>query len=299
MFAWPKPWSRLSCSDCTVISSIASIRGETTACEFPENFIRLELLMTPSMLFPCAIDGSPSQVPVYPGTNCESAVKSRFCSGRSSICLKSTVVPIALVVVSTNGAVPPLTSTVSFVVPTTSLAEMSVVWAACTITSVNTCVWKPAFDTVSLYFPRERFTKVWVPCSWVSALRTSFVVRSRSSSCAPCTTLPLGSSTVNVTVPSEPCCAHVAGALNVNKTSAIAKLRRLHEYLQDISPPSEGTMFSPRPLPGSLPAPAPKVRRPSSETRGAGKHARQMQPAKSLRKRLLSSRILYTLCYLF
>jgi len=58
-------------------------------------------------------------------------------------------------------------------------------------------------------------------------------------------------------------------------------------------------MFSPHPLPGSLPAPAPKLRRPSSETSGAGKHALQMQPAKSLRKRLLSSRILYTLCYLF
>jgi hypothetical protein len=58
-------------------------------------------------------------------------------------------------------------------------------------------------------------------------------------------------------------------------------------------------MFSPRPPPGSLTAPAPKPRRPSSETRGAGKHALQMQPAKSSRKRLPSSRILYTLCYLF
>jgi hypothetical protein len=57
-------------------------------------------------------------------------------------------------------------------------------------------------------------------------------------------------------------------------------------------------MFSPRPLPGSLTAPAPKPRRQPPETRVARKHALQMQPAKSSGKRLPSRGfcILYAIC---
>src|SRR5580692_1911011 len=95
--------------------------------------------------------------------------------------------------------------------PTLSVAEMSVVCAACTMTSVNTSAWKPVFFTVSRYFPRERFTKVCVPFSCVSAFRKSFVATSRSSSWAPCTTLPLGSTMLTVTVPSEPFCGQLPG----------------------------------------------------------------------------------------
>src|ERR1035438_5850953 len=179
------------------------------------------------------MDGRPSQVPLYPGTNWERAVKSRFWRGKSSICFRSTVVPIALVVVSTNGAAPPLTSTVWLMEPTWSVAEMSVVWAACTTTSVNTCVWKPLFETVSLYFPRERLTKVCVPFSCVSPLLPSFVVRSRSSSCAPWTTLPVESRTVTVTVPSEPCWAQINGTTQSRCSSCFERsllLDRLFRY---------------------------------------------------------------------
>src|SRR5580700_1320545 len=84
---------------------------------------------------------------------------------------------------------------------------MSVVWAACTTTSSYTWLSKPGFVTFRLYFPSDKLTNAYVPPPCVSALRKSLVVRSRSSSCAPCTTSPLGSMTVTVTVPSEPCCA--------------------------------------------------------------------------------------------
>src|SRR5216683_6605296 len=169
---------------------------------------------------------------------------SRPWIGRSSICFMSTVEPIALLVSSTRGAAPPFTSTISLIVPTFSVALMSVVCAASETTSSYTCVWKPALVTVNLYFPSGRLTKVCVPWPWVSPLRTSFVAKSRSSSCAACTTLPLGSRTVTVTVPSEPCCAQPNGMVSVNRRAAAKAPSKPDEILRDICPPTAQTGFT-------------------------------------------------------
>src|SRR5260370_4930467 len=169
---------------------------------------------------------------------------SRPWIGRSSICFMSTVEPIALLVSSTRGAAPPFTSTISLIVPTFSVALMSVVCAASETTSSYTCVWKPVLVTVNLYFPSGRLTKVCVPWPWVSPLRTSFVAKSRSSSCAACTTLPLGSRTVTFTLPSEPCCAQPNGMVNANRRVVAKAPSKPDEILRDICPPPAQTGFT-------------------------------------------------------
>src|SRR5438552_17716966 len=69
---------------------------------------------------------------------------------------------------------------------------------------------------------------------------TMFVARSRNSSCAPGTTLPLGSRTVTVTAPSDPCCANALGRAR-NKARRVAANGRNTETadLRDIvNPPA-------------------------------------------------------------
>src|SRR5215469_1051272 len=131
--------------------------------------------------------------------------------GRSSICFRSITLPIADEVVSIRGAAAAVTSTVSAKAPTVRVAVTSVVFVACTMTVSKTCDLKPSLETLRRYVPSERLTNVYVPAAWVSAVLAVLVAKSRNSRCAPGTTLPLGSNTVTVTVPSEPCWAQAQG----------------------------------------------------------------------------------------
>ncbi len=69
---------------------------------------------------------------------------------------------------------------------------------------------KPSRDTVSLCGPKLRFTKVWVPAAWVTAVRASFVARSVRVKDAPGIAPPLVSTTETLTEPSV-CCAQAVG----------------------------------------------------------------------------------------
>ncbi len=112
----------------------------------------------PSTVLPCAADGNPFHVPLKPAANCANCAMFRPARGRSSICLMSTVVLMALVVPSTSG-VTPETWTTSSSAPTFNVALTSVVRADCTSTS-KVCVENPWRDTASLYWPKLRFTNV-------------------------------------------------------------------------------------------------------------------------------------------
>src|SRR5437879_5842478 len=67
-----------------------------------------------------------------------------------------------------------------------------------------------------------------------------FVARSRSSSCAPGTTLPLGSRTVTVTVPSDPCCANALGRARntVRRIAANGRNAEIMDLRDIVNPPA-------------------------------------------------------------
>ena len=118
------------------ISWMLSSRGEITGSELPKNFIRLGLPIMPSTLLPWAIDGNPFHVPVYPGVRVDSCARSRPERGRFSMSFVLMTVPMLFEVVSITGAAAP-TSTTSVTDPTLSVAEILVVFAVSTVTSIS------------------------------------------------------------------------------------------------------------------------------------------------------------------
>src|SRR5215469_15086257 len=148
----------------------------------------------------------------------------------------SITLPISFEVVSMRGAAAAVTSTVSAKAPMLRVAEISVVFVACTITVSKTCALNPSFDTLNLYVPSGRLTNAYVPVAWVSAVIALLVPKLRSSKCAPGTILPLGSRTVTVTVPSV-CCAHAQGRA-INRTAKRHEAKRIRiEDTRDIRLP--------------------------------------------------------------
>src|SRR4051794_20244335 len=135
-------------------------------------------------------------------------------------------VPIAFELVSMSGSAAAVTSTVSVNAPTVNVALTSVVFVACTSTASNTCDLKPCFETASLYVPNGKLTNVWVPEDDVSPLRITLVPMSRSSTCAPGTTLPLGSRTVTDTVPSDPCCEKASGTERIRDRTVATTVKQ-------------------------------------------------------------------------
>src|SRR5215469_17066345 len=160
----------------------------------------------------------------------------------------SITLPISFEVVSMRGAAAAVTSTVSAKAPMLRVAEISVVFVACTITVSKTCALNPSFDTLNLYVPSGRLTNAYVPVAWVSAVIALLVPKLRSSKCAPGTILPLGSRTVTVTVPSV-CCAQAQGrAINRTAERHEARLIRIEDTRDIRLPPANEVQHTKQPV---------------------------------------------------
>src|SRR6185437_4469297 len=166
-------------------------------------------------------------------------------------CFMSITVPIAEEVVSMSGEAVAVTSTVSACVPTPMVAVIPVVFVACTETASNTCDLKPCFEILKRYVPTGRLTKVWVPPSWVWDVCVEPVATSTNWRSAPCTTLPLASTTTMLTLPSELCCAMLAGKVISQLTRPMAAIRKEEADLRDIRPPPRTCLWPPDPAESS------------------------------------------------